>query len=97
MGRGSICGALIGAFMVLGFQFQEKSDERRARYKTYDRVGEFVERFETRHGTIMCKELLGGVDLTTEAGRRQALDQKLFTTICPKLVEEAADILEMMV
>ncbi|NIT04190.1 hypothetical protein GTO10_04690 [Candidatus Saccharibacteria bacterium] len=82
--------------MVLGFKFQGETDERQARYKTYDLVKEFIERFETNHGTIVCKELLGGVDLATEAGRRQALKRKLFTTVCPKFVQSAADILEKM-
>jgi C_GCAxxG_C_C family probable redox protein len=96
MGRGGICGALISAFMVLGFKFQEETDERQARYKTYDLVKEFIGRFETNHGTIVCKELLGGVDLATEDGRRQAREEKLFTTLCPKFVQGAADILEKM-
>lgn len=94
MGRGSICGALISAFMVLGFKVQGETDERQARYKTYDLVKEFIERFEKNHGTIVCKELLGGVDLATEAGRQQAREGKLFTTLCPKFVQSTADILE---
>jgi C_GCAxxG_C_C family probable redox protein len=96
MGRGGICGVLISAFMVLGFKFQGEADERQARYKTYDFVKEFIGSFETNHGTIVCKELLGGVDLGTEAGRRQALERELFTTVCPKFVQSAADILEKM-
>jgi len=96
MGRGGICGALIGSFMILGFKVQGETDERQARYKTYDLVTEFIERFQRSHGTIVCKELLDGVDLGTEDGRRQALERKLFTTICPKFVRGAADILETM-
>ena len=97
MGQGGVCGVLVGAFMILGLTFQGETDERRARYGTYDLVREFTGRFRARHGTIVCKELLGGVDPSTEAGRQQALDQKLFTTICPKLVEDGANILEAMV
>jgi C_GCAxxG_C_C family probable redox protein len=97
MGQGEVCGALVGGYMILGLTLQGETDEGRARYKTYDLVREFTGHFTARHGTIVCKDLLGGVDPSTEAGRRQALDQKLFTTICPKLVEDAADILEMMV
>lgn len=96
MGRGGICGALIGAFMILGFKFQGEKDEHQARYKTYDLVKEFIERFERSYGTIVCKELLGGVNLATEDGRCQARKRKLFTTICPKLVQGSADILEKM-
>ena len=97
MGQGGVCGVLVGAFMILGLAFQGETDERRARYRTYELVREFTERFRTRHRTIVCKELLGGIDPSTKAGRRQALDQKLFTTLCSKFVEDAADILETMV
>jgi C_GCAxxG_C_C family probable redox protein len=96
MGHGGICGALVGAFMILGFKFQGETDERQARNKTYDLVREFIERFERSHGTIVCKELLDGLDITTEDGRREALERKLFTTICPKLVQGAAENLEKM-
>ena len=74
MGQGGVCGGLVGAFMILGLTFQEETDERRARYRAYDPVREFTGRFTTRRGTIVCKELLGGVNSSTEAGRRQALD-----------------------
>ena len=93
LGMGNICGALSGAFMVLGFKFRDESDEREARYKTYDLVREFVKRFESRHGTIMCKALLDGVDLGTEIGRQEALDKELFKTVCPKYVRDAGEIL----
>ncbi len=94
MGLGSICGAVTGAFMVLGFCHQNEDDERQARYKTYDLVKEFVENFKKRHDTIICKELLKGVDLSTEAGKKEAQERQLFTTVCPQYVRDAAMILE---
>jgi len=94
MGLGKICGAVSGAFMVLGFKYQNEDDERQARYKTYDLVKEFIKRFEEQHGTITCKKLLGGVDVGTEMGRQQAADRKLFTTLCPEFVRDAAKILD---
>lgn len=80
--------------MVLGFKHQNEDDERQARYKTYDLVKEFVKRFEEKHDTITCKELLGGVNLGTEKGRQEAVDRKLFTTVCPEFVRDAAEILD---
>jgi C_GCAxxG_C_C family probable redox protein len=94
MGQGNVCGAVAGAFMVLGLKLRGDTDEREARHKTSDLASEFVTRFRTRYGTIVCKELLGGVDLATKAGRRQAAEQRLFTTICPKFVRTAAQILD---
>ena len=62
MGQGDVCGVLVGAFMILGLTLQGEADERRARYRTYDLAREFTGRFATRRGTIVYKELLGGVD-----------------------------------
>jgi hypothetical protein len=55
MGQGGICGVLVGAFMILALTFQEETDERWARYRTYDLVREFTGRFTTRRGTLFAK------------------------------------------
>jgi C_GCAxxG_C_C family probable redox protein len=94
MGTGGICGAVTGAYMILGFLVGEDEDERRARFKTYELVDEFARRFEARRGTLLCKTLLGGVDLGTEAGRKEAADKNLFREICPGFVRDAAEILD---
>jgi len=94
MGTGGICGAVTGAYMILGFLVGEDQEERRARFKTYELVGEFTRRFEARRGSLVCKTLLGGVDLGTDAGRREATGRNLFQTICPGYVRDATEILE---
>jgi C_GCAxxG_C_C family probable redox protein len=96
MGAGGLCGAVAGAFMVLGFVTGEDADERRARFRTYDLVAEFTRRFEARHGSLLCKTLLGGVDLGTEAGRQEAQARSLFREVCPAFVRGAEEILEDM-
>jgi len=80
--------------MVLGFKYKDESEERQARYKTYDLVREFARRFEESHGTLLCKELLEGVDLSTDAGRKEAQDRNLFKTVCPRFVQDVAHILQ---
>lgn len=94
MGTGGICGAVTGAFMVLGFVTGEDADERRARFRTYDLMAEFTRRFEARRGSLVCKTLLGGVDVGTEAGRKEAQERKLFRDVCPAFVRDAEAILE---
>ena len=94
MGTGGICGAVTGAYMILGFLVGEDQDERRARFKAYELVGEFARWFEARRGTIICKTLLDGVDLGTDAGRKEALDKNLFREVCPGYVRDAGEILE---
>lgn len=96
MGTGGICGAVTGAYMILGFLVGEDEDERRARFRTYDLVGDFARRFEARRGSLVCKTLLNGVDLGTEAGRKEAVDKNLFREVCPGYVRDAGEILETL-
>ena len=97
MGSGGVCGAVTGAYMVLGFKFHKEADQRQARHRTYDLVREFNERFKARHGTVICRELLAGVDLGTPSGKQEAADKKLFNTLCPGFVRDAAETLEALV
>ena len=59
MGWGDICGALTGAYMLLGFKFHQEADQRQARYSTYALVRELNDHFKARHGTNICRALLG--------------------------------------
>ena len=43
----------------------------------------------------MCRELLG-CDLTTPEGMKEAKDKGLFSTICPRMMQDAVEILEEM-
>jgi C_GCAxxG_C_C family probable redox protein len=93
MGTGGICGAVTGAYMLLGFLVGEDGDERRARFKTYELVGELTRRFEARRGSAICRALLGGVDLGTAAGQKEAMGKNLFREICPNFLRDAGEIL----
>ena len=95
MGMGRECGAVTGAMMILGFKIQEASTEKETRFKVYDLNRELVRLFEKKHGTIICKDLLG-VDLGTPEGRDKAIRENLFRTLCPDFVRDAAQILSDM-
>ncbi len=90
------CGAVTGAFMVLGLRFgytQAKDPQRR---EDVLRVSQdFVARFKEGFGTISCRELLG-CDLNTEEGRRIHAEQGQREQICANCVSRAAGILEKM-
>jgi C_GCAxxG_C_C family probable redox protein len=88
--QGQVCGALTGALMVLGLQHGNADPQDKE--ATYQMAGEFVRRFQERHGAILCRELLG-CDISTPAGLQTAREQHLFTTICPALVEQTAKLL----
>lgn len=91
---GNTCGAVTGAFMVLGLKYgNSKVGEIKKKEKAYEITKEFVERFKSRNGTIMCKDLLN-CDISTFEGRNKAVKEKIFIEICPKLVRDSAKILE---
>ncbi len=95
MGRmGGTCGAVTGAFMVIGLKhgkIQEGDDG--AREKTYEMVEEFTRRFRARNKSIICRELLGH-ELNTPEGMQAVTEKKLFLTFCPGLIQSASEILE---
>jgi C_GCAxxG_C_C family probable redox protein len=95
MGMGRECGAVTGAMMVLGLQVQQAPTEKETRFRVYDLNRELVRLFEKKHGTILCKDLLG-VDVGTTEGRDKAVKDGLFRTLCPAFVRDAAQILSGM-
>lgn len=98
MGRmGKTCGAVTGALMVIGLKHGliEMPDQK-AKEATYVKVREFMKRFIARNGSVECKVLLG-CDLSTPEGIGYAREKNLFLTICPALVQHAAEILEDLI
>jgi len=93
---GETCGAVTGAFMVIGLKYGRTSvNDDEAKRKTNALVKEFVEKFKAKNGTIECRELLG-CDIGTPEGNRIAKERQLFSTVCPGFVRDAAEILEMI-
>ncbi len=96
MGRmADTCGAVTGAFMVLGLKYGQASSDREAKEGIYARIREFADRFQARNGSLVCRDLLG-CDISTPEGLQHAKDEKLLTTICPKFVRDASEILGEM-
>ncbi len=96
MGRLALtCGALTGAVMVLGLA-KDLPVEAEARELSYGKVRELFQRFEARHGTTLCKGLLGA-DLSTEEGRQKAKEDKLVGKVCPGLVREVCELLDLLI
>ena len=97
MGRmGETCGAVTGAFMVIGLKHgRTAARDKELQEKTYGMVKEFVDRFKARNGSIVCRELLG-YDISTPEGMALAKQRKVIATLCPKYVRDAAEIVEQI-
>jgi C_GCAxxG_C_C family probable redox protein len=92
--RADWCGAVTGAFLVIGLKHgRVRPEDTAARDKTYALVQELVARFEARHGQVKCRDLLG-CDLGTPEGRKRIEALKLHQTKCEDFVRDAAALLE---
>lgn len=83
--------------MVLGLKYgnSEVKDEQ-AKEKTYALTQEFVTRFKVLNGSILCRDLLG-CDISNAEGLKKAREKKLFSILCPKFVQDTAEILEKII
>jgi C_GCAxxG_C_C family probable redox protein len=87
------CGAVTGAVMIIGLLHYDQFDKAGSKTLVYESVREFIVRFEEKHESVDCLELLG-VDLSTEGGAQTAKEEGLFETRCEKFVRDACAILE---
>lgn len=96
-GMAETCGAVTGAFMVIGLKYGRiHAEDSEAKEKTRRLIKEFVIRFNNRHGSITCKTLLD-VDISTDEGMEAANEKGFFEILCPKFVRDAAEILENII
>ena len=97
MGRmGETCGAVTGAFMVIGLKYGGRATgETQVNNKIHSLVNEFVRRFNFRNGSVEGRELLG-CDISNPEVFNGKKTRNLFKTSCPKYVQDAAEIIEEM-
>ena len=95
MGRtAKTCGAVSGAFMVIGLKYgQTRGDDKASKEKTYALIKQFSDLFAKAYGSVECRELLPH-DISTPEGLQSAQEQGLFKTLCPKYVAGAVKILD---
>ena len=92
-----VCGALTGAFMVIGLKYgKEKTDGTRYGTETettYRRVADLASKFKEKNGSIYCRELIGH-NLMDPAERAKVVEMGLFKTTCRKCILDAVELLE---
>ena len=94
MRGGEVCGAVTGAYMALGLAHcGADCTTAEGRQAAYAEVASFNSAFRERHGSLLCRELLGG-DLSTPEGAQLASEGRLFLDKCPEFVRDAALILD---
>jgi C_GCAxxG_C_C family probable redox protein len=91
---GGTCGAVTGALMVIGLKHAKtRKDDDDSRELAYALAQDLMDAFQTRNGSLLCREILG-VDVSTPEGMAEVRKRDLFRTVCPKFVKDAGEILE---
>lgn len=95
MGRKQeVCGAVSGAVMVIGLLYGRGVNDGKDKHEyTYDRVRDFIDAFEAKHNTVLCKKLLDGCDLLSPQGQDSFKSSNMIEK-CYGFVEDAVNILE---
>ena len=87
---GTICGALIGGAMALGFCYgRTQAEEKERKEKTYKKVQEMLREFEEDFGTIQCKNLIQ-LNLLDPADRQKFQEMKLINR-CSQFVAKSVE------
>ena len=95
--RGETCGAVNGAFMVIGLKCGHTSPEDvDSKERAFQAVQDFIAHFHDRYGSIGCIQLLE-IDISSPEGLQLAHEAQLFTTRCPGYVTHTADLLDQLI
>lgn len=90
-GMGGVCGAITGAYMVIGMSYDPNDASQKA--EVYKKVQEFTHLFRQRHTEIECSNLLG-CDIRTESGKALIKEKNLRDIRCSVFVQDAVEILQ---
>ncbi len=91
---GRTCGAVSGAFMVIGLKYgMGINEDIEVKEKTFQVIRKFSDRFQEINGSVICRELLG-CDINTLEGKDYYNQNEFFEKKCLQYVKNAAEVLE---
>lgn len=90
-----VCGAVSGMGMVLGFLYGYEGPETGdIKMQHYARVQECALKFEEKHGSLVCRELLALSEKHQDPTPTPRTPQFYHTRVCGSFICDAAEILE---
>ena len=93
-GLSESCGAITGAFMVIGLKHGRiDPEDAEAKDKMSKKILELVNQFKSEYITISCRELLG-YDISDPEQRQKALEKGQAHDFCNKFVKLSAELLD---
>ncbi len=95
MGRmREVCGAVSGMFMALGLKYSTSDGSVENKAQQYKRVQELAKKFKDKNGSIICRELLEGVESSTSPNPSERTENYYKKRPCLDLVCDAVSIFE---
>ncbi len=91
------CGAVTGAYMVLGIYCSQKHKENGARKAhSYLMIQAFNKQFIEKHKSTDCRMLLN-CDLTTEEGQQYFHDNRLVDAVCKNCIRDSVQLINKII
>jgi len=91
------CGAVTGAYMVLGlYRGNAAGDNRKLMEGSYDLVRQYSTQFSKEFGSTSCMDLVR-VDMKTPEGNERFKSENIKEEICCRVVERSVEILESLI
>ncbi len=98
MGRmREVCGAVSGMFMVSGLYYSSADGSNENKARQYKIVQELAKRFKERNGSIICKELLEGIESSTSPVPSERTEGYYKKRPCMDLVADSVEIIEQFI
>lgn len=95
---GRTCGAVSGALMALGLKYgYSEPGMTEQKNCLLAKKAEFEKRFSEVHGSVVCRDILGGLNLANPDDMNRIMEKNLLFTLCPKVVCTACSLLDEMI
>ena len=92
MGRmREVCGTVSGMFMAAGLAFSMPDNDKAKQYKI---VQELAQKFKDKNGSIICRELLQGIESSTSPIPSERTETYYKKRPCVELVGDSVEIFE---
>ena len=94
-GKEEVCGAVSGGILVISAKYgKTRKDDKSSTETTYGKTRELMDRFAQMNGSYICRDIIDGCDLTTDAGQKFFKENDLLKKKCSVCVKTVVEILE---
>ena len=95
MGRmREVCGTVSGMFMAAGLAFSSSDISSTEKGVHYKRIQELAKRFKDKNGSIICRELLQGIEASISSIPSERTEKYYKKRPCLELVGDSVEIFE---